>query len=98
MSSLMAPVWENAFILRKATAMNGVLLSNECLNLCTYFGQLFRRHAVFRFGVSTTPVQALHLICQNRVRRGAADENLKRIVLNLRRQRTADHQTRLAVI
>src|SRR3984957_16033763 len=73
-------------------------LSNERMYLRTHFGQLFRRHAALRLGIPAAPINALHLICQNRIRRRAADENLKRIVLDLRRQRTADHQARLAVI
>src|SRR5258708_4128725 len=73
-------------------------LSDKRFYLRPHFGQLLRRHAALRFGIPAAPVNALHLIGQNGIRRRAADENLKRIVLYLRRQRTADHQTRLAVI
>src|ERR1017187_1845903 len=70
------------------------LSSNERVYLRPHFGQLFRRHTALRFGIPAAPVNALDLICQNRIRRCAADENLKWIVLDLRRQRTADYQTR----
>src|SRR5271154_6223235 len=63
-----------------------------------HFGQLFRRYTALRFGIPAAPVDALRLISQNRIRRRAADEDLERIILDLRRQRTADHQARLAVI
>jgi hypothetical protein len=76
----------------------GVLLSKERVNLRTDFGQLCRRDTALRFGFPAAPVEALHLICQNRIRWRAADDDLKGIVFDLRRQRTAEHQTRLAVV
>jgi hypothetical protein len=74
-----------------------IRLNQHCAGPLTYF-QLFRRHKALRLGVPAAPVNALHSICQNGIRRRAADESLKRIVLDLRRQGTADHQTRLGVI
>ena len=69
----------------------------SCPNSCAYFSEFGRRYLYFVLGMPFSPIKALDLICQNCARARARNHHFEGIILNLRRHRATDHETRLHV-
>jgi hypothetical protein len=73
-----------------ANRLIGFLLSDERPNLCPCFCQFFVGDSALPHGFSRAPVKALDLVSKNDILRHSGDQNLKRKIFDLRRERTTD--------
>src|ERR1700737_663582 len=75
-----------------------VLLSDERPNLRTDICQFFDGDSALPHGFSRAPVKALDLVGKDYILRRPGDQNLKRIIFDLRRERTTDQETCFVII
>jgi hypothetical protein len=73
-------------------------LSDERPNLRADVCQFFDGDSALPHGFSRAPVKALDLVGKHDLLRRSSDQNFKRIIFDLRRERTTDQETCFVII